>query len=178
MERAGLNPRLYPNVKEMKWSKMLTNLLANATSAILDMTPGEVFAHEGLYRLEIAQLREALAVMRAQGIRTVDLPSAPVRLLVFSVRYTPLIVSRPLLQRAVGGGRGDKMPSFHIDLHSGSGKSEVDYLNGAVVRYGERSGIPTPVNRLLNDTLLKLTRGELQRNTYTRQPEKLLAQLG
>lgn len=177
MERAGLKPHLYPNAKDMKWSKMLTNLLANATSAILDMTPVEVFAHEELYRLEIAQLCEALAVMRAQGIHTVDLPSAPVRLLAFGVQYTPMIISRPLLQRAVGGGRGDKMPSFHIDLHSGSGKSEVDYLNGAVVRYGERSSIPTPVNRLLTETLLRLTRGELDQKDYTRKPEKLLAQL-
>ena len=86
----GLNARLFANAADMKWSKMLTNLIANATSAILDMTPGEIFAHPGLYRLEIGQLREALRVMAAQGIKVVDLPGTPVRLLVFAVKYLPL----------------------------------------------------------------------------------------
>jgi 2-dehydropantoate 2-reductase len=69
------------------------------------------------------------------------------------------------------------MPSFHIDLHSGRGKSEVGYLNGAVVRAGEKAGIPTPVNRLLTDTLLALTKGELALDAYAQQPEKLLESL-
>ncbi len=175
--QAGLNAHLYPRAADMKWSKMLTNLLANATAAILDMTPAEVFAHAGLYRLEITQLREALAVMRAQGIRVVDLPGTPVRALAFAVRFLPTTLSRPLLAKAVGGGRGGKMPSFHIDLHSGRGHSEVDYLNGAVARAGQRLGVPTPVNRLLTETLLALTRGEIPLNTYRRKPEKLLAAL-
>ncbi|HSO27476.1 MAG TPA: 2-dehydropantoate 2-reductase N-terminal domain-containing protein, partial [Anaerolineales bacterium] len=42
---AGLNARMYSHAVDMKWSKMLTNLLANASSAILDMTPEEIFAH-------------------------------------------------------------------------------------------------------------------------------------
>ena len=58
------------------------------------------------------------------------------------------------------------MPSFHIDLYSGRGQSEVGYLNGAVVRYGEQTGVPTPVNRLLTDTLLALTHGEIPLDTY------------
>ena len=66
------------------------------------------------------------------------------------------------------------MPSFHIDLHSGRGKSEVDYLNGAVVRSGERLGIPTPVNRWLNKTLLSLTQGSLPLDIYSHNPEKYI----
>jgi len=177
LEESGLNARLYPLAADMKWSKMLTNLLANASAAILDMDPAEIFAHPGLFRLEIAQLREAMKVMRAQGIKVVDLPGTPVRALAFAVRYLPLAISRPLLAKAVGGGRGGKMPSFHIDLHSGSGKSEVDYLNGAVARAGENLGVPTPVNRLLTETLLRLTKGDIPVDRYRRQPEKLLANL-
>jgi 2-dehydropantoate 2-reductase len=177
MDAARLNARLFARAPDMKWSKMLTNLIANATSAILDMTPGEIFAHPGLYRLEIGQLREALRVMAARGIEAVDLPGTPVRLLAFAVRFLPLAVSRPLLARAVGGGRGNKMPSFHIDLYAGRGQSEVDYLNGAVVRVGEEAGIPTPVNRLLTEKLLALTRGEIPLESYRRQPDKLIAGL-
>jgi len=175
LSQAGLNARLYPEPASMKWSKMLTNLLANASSAILDMTPGEIFSHAGLYRLEIAQLREALKVMQALGIEVVDLPGTPVRLLAFAVEYLPMAISRPLLARAVGAGRGGKMPSFHIDLVSGRGKSEVDYLNGAVVRRAKELGIPAPANAMLNDTLLALTRQELPRDLYARQPDKFLS---
>lgn len=174
LRQAEINAQLFPAATDMKWSKMLTNLLANASAAILDLTPAQVFAHPGLYRLEIAQLRETLTVMQAHNIQTVNLPGAPVRWMEKAIQVLPLIFSRPLLQRAVGGGRGAKMPSFHIDLHSGRGMSEVDYLNGAVVRFGERKQVATPVNRLLNQTLLALTRQEIPANTFTHQPEKLL----
>lgn len=174
LDAAGIPTRLYPDGVDMKWSKLLTNLLANASSAILDMTPAEVFSHPDLYRLEIAQLREALAVMDAQGIKVVDLPGTPVRALAYAARFLPLSLSRLLLRRAVGSGRGAKMPSLYIDLHRGRRKSEVDTLNGAVVRYGERCGISTPVNRLFNETLLALTEGKIPLATYSRQPEKLI----
>lgn len=173
----GLNARMYANATDMKWSKMLTNLMANASAAILDMSPLDIFAHPKLYRLELEQLREALRVMQAHKFHVVDLPGTPVRALAFAVRSLPAGLSNNLMKNAVGGGRGGKMPSFHIDLHSGRGKSEVDYLNGAVVRYGERANVPTPVNRTLNDTLLKLTRGEIPLDEYARQPEKLLSEV-
>jgi len=140
----------------------------------LNLPPAQIFANPDLYRLEILQLREALAVMQAQGIGVVDLPGTPVRLLAFAVRYLPLSVSRPFLTKAVGSGRGGKMPSFHIDLHGGSGKSEVEYLNGAVVRAGEEEGVDTPVNRVLTDTLLKITEGELSLTDFSHKPERLL----
>jgi len=69
------------------------------------------------------------------------------------------------------------MPSLHIDLHSGRSQSEVEYLNGAVVRFGEKLGIPTPVNRLLSQTLLALTRGEQDLSIYRHKPERLLVEL-
>lgn len=177
MNHAGLNTRLYARGTDMKWSKMLTNLLANATSAILNMTPAEIFEDPDLCRLEVSQLREALRVMSALGIHTVDLPGTPVVALTFAVRNMPLKISRPLLARGIGGGRGGKMPSFHVDLYSGREQSEVVYLNGAVVRYGEHAGVPTPVNHLLTETLLALTRGDLALDTYAGKPEKFLAEL-
>jgi 2-dehydropantoate 2-reductase len=159
----------------MKWSKMLTNLLANASSAILDLPPDQIFAHPGLFAMEVHQLREALRVMKAQGIPVVDLPSTPVRALAFAVRSLPPRLSQPLLRRAVGSGRGAKMPSFHIDLHGGRGKSEVDYLNGAVARFGQRLHIATPVNTTLTNLLLQLTDGSLPLDSFAHQPDKLLS---
>ena len=112
LNQAGLNARLYSHAMDMKWSKMLTNLLANATSAILDMTPGEIFEHPQLFRLEVRQLREALQVMAAQKIQVVDLPGTPVRALALAVRSLPMAIARTLLKNAVASGRGGKMPSF------------------------------------------------------------------
>lgn len=177
LAQAGLNAQLFTQAADMKWSKMLTNLIGNASSAILDMSAAQIYAHTGLYRLEIQQLRETLAVMRAQAIKVVDLPGTPVRLLAFAVNYLPLALSQPLVQKAIGSGRGGKMPSFHIDLHSGRGKSEVNYLNGAVVRAGERYQIATPVNRTLTRILSALTTGEIPLDHYRQQPEKLLAEV-
>jgi 2-dehydropantoate 2-reductase len=176
LDAAGLRCRLFPKAADMKWSKLLTNLIANASSAILDMTPAEIFAHPGLFRLEMLQLRETLEVMHAQSIDVVDLPGTPVRLLALGVRL-PASLSRPLMTRAIGSGRGGKMPSFHIDLHAGRGQSEVDWLNGAVVRAGERLSIPTPANRLLNDTLLALTHGDIPLAAFAHQPKKLLEKI-
>jgi 2-dehydropantoate 2-reductase len=173
-KHAGLNARLYPRPADMKWSKLLTNLVGNATSAILDITPAQVFDHPQLYQLEIQQLREALAVMQALGIRVVNLPGVPVRLLGLAASSFPFWIARPLLHRAVGRGRGAKMPSFHIDLHSGRGQSEVDSLNGAVVRAGQSADIPTPINALLNQTLLDLTSGSLSRDQFSGNPQALL----
>jgi 2-dehydropantoate 2-reductase len=175
MNQAGLHPKRYPDPTSLKWSKMLTNLLANATSAILDMTPGEIFSHPGLYRLEAKMFTEALMVMAAQGIAVTNLPGSPLKLLVWIIRYLPAQLSQPLLINSLGKGRGAKMPSFHIDLRSGRGKSEVDYLNGAVVRFGIKTGVPTPVNRWLNETLLGMTGGSIALDQYFHQPEKLLA---
>lgn len=174
---AGISTRLYPNAGAMKWSKMLTNLLANATSAILAMTPMQIFSHPGLFRLELRQLREALQVMNALKLPVVDLPATPVRLLSWAVKYLPGWLSHPFMQRAIGKGRGEKMPSFFIDLYGGRGLSEVDYLNGAVARFGERLGVAAPVNAVLTRILTGLTNGSLAKEDFAGRPDKLLALL-
>lgn len=175
-DAAYLNSQLFEDANSMKWSKLLTNLLANPTSAILDMTAGQVFAYKKLYQLEIEMLKECLAVMEAQGFKVVDLPGTPVRALAFATRL-PVWLSKPFLSRAAGAGRGGKMPSFHIDLHSGRGKSEVEYLHGAVVRAGEKCNLPTPVNKTLTETLVALTKGKIPLEEFAGKPEKLLSKI-
>jgi len=176
LNSAYLNSQLFDDANSMKWSKMLTNLIGNPTSAILDMTASEVFANKDLYKLEIDMLKECLAVMEAQGFEVVDLPGIPVRALSFATTL-PLWLSKPLIGRAAGAGRGTKMPSFHIDLHSGRGKSEVEYLHGAVVRAGEQFNVPTPVNKVLTETLVALTNKEIPLEEFAHKPEKLVDQL-
>jgi 2-dehydropantoate 2-reductase len=176
LNHAYLNSQLFENANSMKWSKMLTNLIANPTSAILDMTAAEVLANNELYRLEIEMLRECLAVMDAQDFDVVDLPGTPVSVLAFATAL-PWWLSKPILSKAAGAGRGGKMPSFHIDLHAGRGKSEVEYLHGAVARAGEKFNVPTPVNRALTEILVALTNGEIPLDEFAHKPEKLLARV-
>ena len=175
---AHLVARGYPHPGPMKWSKLLTNLTGNATSAILDLPVGALFADRRLYEVEVAVLRECLAVMRALGYRPVDLPGTPVRALAFAAQRLPRFIAQPALTRALGSGRGDKMPSFHIDLHSGRGQTEVRFLNGAVARLGAAHGVPTPVNTVLTTTLEALSAGRQSVETFLRKPEALLALLG
>lgn len=174
---AQLNAVGYPEPGPMKWSKLLTNLTGNATSAILDEPVATLFADRRLYEVEVAVLRECLAVMAALGYRPVDLPGTPVRALALAASRLPRIIAQPALTRALGGGRGDKMPSFHIDLHSGRGQTEVRYLNGAVVRHGKAHGVPTPVNRVLTETLEALSAGRQSPEIYRHNPDALLALL-
>jgi 2-dehydropantoate 2-reductase len=176
LNEAYLNAQLFEDAASMKWSKMLTNLIANPTSAILDMTAGEVFANKDLYKLEIDMLRECLAVMEAQRFEVVDLPGTPVRAMAYA-NTLPLWLSKPVLSRAAGAGRGAKMPSFHIDLHSGRGKSEVGYLHGAVVRAGRKCNVPTPVNKVMTETLMALTQKEIHLEEFAHKPEKLLSKI-
>ncbi|MEJ2757672.1 MAG: 2-dehydropantoate 2-reductase [Anaerolineales bacterium] len=169
---ANLNPQLFSNPAAMKWSKMLTNLVANATSAVLGLPPGDVYTQKSVFQVEAAQLRETLQVMSALNLPVVDLPGTPVRLLAAVIKFLPLSISRPLLKKAVIGGRGDKMPSFYLDLYSGRDKSEVEFLNGAVVRAGKRIGVPTPANAFLTTTLLRMVQGDFPKETYQNRPEK------
>lgn len=174
-KQAGLQPKLYNRPDSMKWSKMLTNILANASSAILDLTPQEVYRHPELYRLELRMIEEILQVMKALNIPVTALPGTPVNWLVWVARNLPSWASQPILQKALGGGRGGKMPSFHIDLYAGRKQSEVEFLNGAIVRAGERMGIETPVNRVLTETLVAMAKGSVDKKNFVGQPEKLLA---
>jgi 2-dehydropantoate 2-reductase len=169
----GLRAGAFASAASMKWSKLLTNLVGNATSAILDLPVADVYRHPPLFAVEQAMLRECLAVMRAQRIGVVDLPGTPVRALALGAQL-PAWLARPLLARGVASGRGNKMPSFHIDLHRGHTRTEVNWLHGAVVRHGQTCGIPTPVNRALTQTLEALSLGQRSLDEFRRRPEALL----
>jgi len=174
--KSGISCIYYPNPASMKWSKLVTNLLGNSSSAILNLSPAQIYSNPALYQIEIEQVRETLNVMDIQGIKVVNLPGVPVKILAAIINYLPNWLSQPLLSKMIGGGRGEKMPSFHIDLYSGRKQSEVNQLNGAVVRAGKKFHIQTPVNSFLTNTLLSLIEGEIPLETYTQGQEEFLSQ--
>jgi 2-dehydropantoate 2-reductase len=153
---AGLYTKGYQDEVAIKWSKMITNLLANATSAILDLLPVDIYSEDRLLKIEIRQIQESLEVMKALGIHLVDLPKAPVRFLVYALIKFPFFITQYLMIRLMGKGRGNKMPSLMIDMKKGRQVSEIDYLNGAVTRIGARIGVETPINRKLAEIFIMM----------------------
>ncbi len=171
MRQAGFDVRTYRNHTRMKWSKLLTNIVSNASSAILEWPPERIFAHANLARLEIEALREAVRVMRGLGISPQNLPGVPVALLGWGI-FLPARIIRPALRRVVSRGRGDKLPSFHYDI--GKGRSEVEWLNGAVAQEGTRLDVPTPANHVLTQIMLELAKNQTHPSVYRGKPEALL----
>ncbi len=172
---AGFETRVYADWRALKWSKLLLNIIGNATSAILDWPPERVFADARLFELEWRAWQEALAVIHAQGLRLVALPGYPLPWIVQLMRWLPRRLLQAMLRRAVARGRGAKMPSLHIDLEKGRSQSEVLVLNGAVVRAGRETGVPVPVNTALTETLMGIVHGELAWEEFRGRPECLLA---
>ena len=148
LESGGLPVAAVRDWRAMKWSKLLTNLVANAVPALLDRDAAAVYADRRLFAVERAQVREALGVMRALGLSPMRLPGADVRWLALGFRV-PAVLAHSFMQWVVGGARGGKAPSLLLHLRAGGGPSESAWLNGGVARAGAAAGVPTPVNAAL-----------------------------
>lgn len=172
---AGFKVVIYPHHWAMKWAKLLLNILGNASPAILDMRPDLVFAHRYLFALERAAFCEARAVMRALGLQPVSLPGYPVPLLAWGICSLPAWLLQPIFERVIVRGRGGKMPSLHLDMVRGQKSSEVEFLNGAVIRYAQEVGLEVPANYALHTVCMDIVKGEIGWEEYRGRPERLLA---
>ena len=176
LRAAGVPVAILESAPAMKWSKLVGNLVGNATSGLLDLDPAEIYADPRLFEVERRQLLEALAVMRAMGLRPIRLPGANMPLLARALRL-PTLLARAALRRVVGGARGGKDPSLRAAV-DGGGRTEVGWLNGAVVRAGRDNGIATPVNAALT-ALVEEAAGDRDRRAWFRgRPDRLLEALG
>ncbi len=174
---AGIDTRAFKDYRAIKWSKLFLNIVGNATCAILNRKPAVIYGHRRTFMLERAMLKETLAVMKAMGVPVVNLPGSPARSLAWGISYLPASLARSLLTPSINRGRGEKMPSLYLDLAAGRKKSEVVFLNGAVVRHGRELGVPTPVNFALTDTLHQLFNGLLRWGDFHGKPSALWARV-
>jgi 2-dehydropantoate 2-reductase len=181
-QAAGLRAAQLPDAGSMKWSKMLANLLANATGAILDMDADLIYRDRRLFSIERRQLLEAIEVMARLGLRPVALPGAAIPWLARGFRMPPWL-GRPILTRAVGGARAGKSPSLRIHVRSAapdgaaSEPTEAPWMNGAVARAGAELGIPTPVNARLAELVEEVASDPHRRAWLRGHPERLAAEL-
>jgi 2-dehydropantoate 2-reductase len=176
-ENTGLRAGTVDSGPTLKWSKLLLNILGNATSAILDMHPGDVFADPDLFAVEWQALHEALAIMDLSGIKVVNLPGAPTKTLATIVKHVPFPLARPLLRSQITGGRGDKLPSLLNALRSGHRLTEAAWLNGAVTKAADDIQRLAPVNHALALMVSDIAAGRTPWEMYRHRPDMLLTSI-
>lgn len=178
--RAGLRATEQPAAAPMKWSKLLANLIANASGAILDMDADDIYRDPRLFDVERRQILETVEVMRAMGVRPVALPGAAVPWLVRCMRLPPPL-ARPIMTRIVGGARAGKSPSLRLHVRSAASdapcpeQTEVEWMNGAVARAGAELGVAAPVNAVLAALVDEVAARPERRAWFEGRPDRLLA---
>jgi 2-dehydropantoate 2-reductase len=174
-EQAGFKGRSYRDWRSLKWTKLIMNLLCNASCALLGWPPQKVWSVPELARLELTAWREAITVIQRLGCHMVNFAGYPLGLVQPLLRGLPDSVLRRPVGYFVLGGRGGKMPSLYVDLSRGKGRSEVRWLNGAVVRAAATLALPVPANQVLYESLSAVVEGQESWDRFRNQPATLLA---
>ncbi len=162
------------NYRSLKWSKLVLNVVANASCAILNVLPDRLVHLGDAFDLEIRQIREVRAVMRALKIPAIDLPRYPVRLLQ-NVAALPSPLARAILARRIAVARGTKAPSLLLDVRAMRNRTEIDYLNGAVARAARDAGVAAPVNTVLARAVSDIAHMPQLWAKYRERPDALAA---
>jgi 2-dehydropantoate 2-reductase len=128
LEAAGLPVEITDNVQSHIWSKFVHNCAINPVSAVTRLRPGEIARTKAAARLLDDILDEALAIVEAAGVRLPEAdPRAHIRDHCWE-RY-----NRPSMLQHLENGRA----------------TEIDALNGALVRLARRLRVPVPVNEAI-----------------------------
>lgn len=131
--RAGIKVKVVDELSEQIWEKLVFNCVINGLGTILNV-PNNQLANPILDTIKKALVIECLSVAIKEGVKLeiniLDKINA-------FIKVSPNVNST--LQ----------------DIRKGK-RSEINYLNGAIVRLGEKHGIPTPVNRTICKALSQL----------------------
>ena len=124
LEKADIKPIVIEDFREVEWFKLAINCVANPLAGILGAN-NESIRRPVLDPAKAAILEEVVRVARAAGVE--------------------LEIDVDFYNEKIKGGN---TPSLRADLVR-SRPTEIDYINGAVVKKGRELGVPTPVNALL-----------------------------
>lgn len=136
---AGVPVQISDNVAGALWAKLIINCVYNALSAITQMPYGRIVEGEGVAAMMEDIVAECLAVAEADGVQVPG-----------DIRAAVAGISRSM---------ATQISSTAHDVARGK-KSEIDHINGYVLRRGEALGIATPVNRVLH-ALVRLLEGRM-----------------
>lgn len=165
MHDTGMITRLHESVDAVKWSKLLLNVSFNALSAITDMPAEDIVAHGKLFALNHRLFRECVAVMKKLAIPVLNLPGYDARRLARAAAL-PTFLVRPL--RKIGMSETGGRSSMWHDLRKGKGGTEIDFLNGIVVRRGRECGVPAPANAHVTKIVKQIASGEKPLETFSK----------
>lgn len=129
-EAAGLATAISDNIVGTMWDKLLVNVATGALAGITRLTYGQLYDEPLLETTALAAVSEAIAAARAAGVK--------------------LSMTDP--KQAWSLAREGLPAAFKTSMLQSLEKrsmTEVDFINGSVVRWGERFGVPTPVNATL-----------------------------
>ena len=130
---AGIPTRVSPDIQRSLWEKLVFIAPFSGLSALTRLTPTQLLAHaptRGLFR---AVMQETAAVAQA------------------AADVAPEIVEHTMHYLDTAGDLGES--SMAVDFQR-QRRIEVDAINGAVVRHGQRLGVPTPLNHMIYNTLV------------------------
>jgi len=127
--QAGFKAEAVEDVLSMQWEKLICNVAYSAPCALTGLTVGQVMDDPEMGPLSRAAATEAWTVARACGIAVKINDPVP-------------------FVRAFAAGMPAARPSMLQDIENGR-RSEIDVINGAVVRLAEQAGIAVPVNQTL-----------------------------
>jgi 2-dehydropantoate 2-reductase len=126
---AGVPCTWSADVRVDLWTKLATNCAYNAISALTQLRYHHIAAHPGT--------REVMAAVVAEIARVAEAEGVPVRETALREAVDRIVEAMPMA-----------LSSTAQDLRAGR-RTEIDDLNGFVVRHGAAHGVPTPVNKTL-----------------------------
>jgi 2-dehydropantoate 2-reductase len=128
LAKAGLGPVVVDDPMAHVWNKWVLNCGVNAICAVTGLRVGEVARTPEVDAFQDRVLDEVLAVVRAKGVRLPDPdPKGTIK------AHTRSKYNKPSMLQHVEAGK----------------RTEIDALNGAVVRLGRELGVATPYNEAL-----------------------------
>lgn len=127
---SGLRTTVSDNILGTMWDKLLINVATGAVTGITRLTYGQLYEEPILKQTALAAVAEAMAAAKAAGIKL------------------SMTDAEQAWTLAAEGLSPEFKTSMLQSIEKGS-VTEIDFINGAVVRWGERLGVPTPVNSTL-----------------------------
>jgi 2-dehydropantoate 2-reductase len=125
--RGGMPTHAVVDARGPQWRKVIFNAATNPVGALTRLTHGRVCERPDLRRVVSALVDEGKAVAAAQGI---ELDADPEELIDHAAKPEVAYDHKASMLQDVEAQR----------------LTEVDYLNGGIVRFGEQHGVPTPLN--------------------------------
>lgn len=159
----------HPDIDAVMWGKLLVNL-NNALNALSDLPLHQQLRDRRWRLLMSQQMREGLAVLRAAGVRPAPVEGVPPRLMAFALRLPDALFR--LAARGMLAVDKNARSSMWDDLRRGR-QTEIDHLQGEIVRLAAGHGIPAPLNRRVLELIKEAE--EAQNGSPALSPEAISA---